>query len=95
MFNVYCPRHGHEVLLGFRRLRRVVNIKPGVIVVELLCHDGEVLRLVTGSATRVPDSGARVPDSGARVPDSTARVPASAARVPASARSTTGSSTEV
>jgi hypothetical protein len=27
----------------------MINVEPGVIVLELACHDGEIVRLVTGS----------------------------------------------
>lgn len=49
MFAVYCPRHDSEVLLGLSRIKRMVNIQPGVIAVELVCHDGEVLTVLTGA----------------------------------------------
>ncbi|MQA64194.1 MAG: hypothetical protein GEU86_22685 [Actinophytocola sp.] len=49
MFKVYCPRHGSDVLLGYGRVRQVINVRPGVIVVELRCYDGEIVRLLTGS----------------------------------------------
>ncbi|SNR52581.1 hypothetical protein SAMN06265360_108177 [Haloechinothrix alba] len=59
MFTVYCPRHQANVLLGFRRIRRVINVSPGVIAVQLVCHDGAVLELLTGS--RVSASTPRTP----------------------------------
>lgn len=49
MFKIYCPRHGSDVLLGFSRVQKMINVRPGVIVVELRCYDGEVIRMVTGS----------------------------------------------
>ncbi|WP_157361966.1 hypothetical protein [Haloechinothrix halophila] len=52
MFTVYCPRHGSEVLLGLSRLRRMVNLESGVILMEFTCYDGEVVGLLTGA--RVP-----------------------------------------
>lgn len=52
MFTVYCPRHGSKVLLGLSSLRRMINLEPGVILLEFTCYDGEVLRLLTGA--RVP-----------------------------------------
>lgn len=52
MFTVYCPRHGSEVLLGLSRLRRMVNLESGVILLEFTCYDGEVVGLLTGA--RVP-----------------------------------------
>ncbi|MGH3466884.1 MAG: hypothetical protein ACRDQF_04010 [Thermocrispum sp.] len=57
MFKVYCPQHGSDVLLGLRRIKRVVNVEPGVIEVELICYDGQVLTLVTGS--RATEAGRR------------------------------------
>lgn len=52
MFTVYCPRHGSEVLLGLSRLRRMINLEPGVILMEFTCYDGEVVGMLTGA--RVP-----------------------------------------
>lgn len=49
MFKVYCPRHGGHVLLDFGHIHKVINVRPGVIVLELRCDDGEVVRMVTGS----------------------------------------------
>ncbi|MPY77989.1 MAG: hypothetical protein GEV04_05720 [Actinophytocola sp.] len=49
MFPVYCPRHGSTVLLGLSHMRRMINVKPGVILLEFTCYDGEVVRLLTGS----------------------------------------------
>ncbi len=48
MFPVYCPRHGSTVLLGMSSMRRMVNVEPGVILLEFTCYDGEVVRLLTG-----------------------------------------------
>jgi hypothetical protein len=47
MFSVHCPRHGSRVLLSERRIRAMDNTPDG-IVVELECHDGARLRIVTG-----------------------------------------------
>jgi hypothetical protein len=47
MFAAYCPRHGAEVLLTERRIRRLRNTDHG-IVLELECYDGERLVIVTG-----------------------------------------------
>jgi hypothetical protein len=47
MFSVHCPRHGSRVLLSERRIRDLHNTPDG-IVVELECHDGARIRLVTG-----------------------------------------------
>lgn len=59
MFKVYCPRHGSHVLLGPGHIQKMVNVRPGVIVLELRCDDGEVIRMVTGSradtATPLPE----------------------------------------
>lgn len=54
MFSVYCPRHGHNVLLGADRVRSCTNLASGVIVLELACTDGELLRLVTGRSASAP-----------------------------------------
>ena len=59
MFAVYCPRHGTRVLLSERRIRAVHNTGGG-IVLEVECHDGQRIQLVTGRA--VTDAGpARLP----------------------------------
>lgn len=49
MFALYCPRHGHQVLLDLGRIVRLVNTGDGLIVVEARCYDGESLVGVTGS----------------------------------------------
>ncbi|MFC5995685.1 hypothetical protein ACFQE5_15825 [Pseudonocardia hispaniensis] len=49
MFAVQCPRHRGPVLLDVSRIRRVTNLGDGVIVVELLCYDGEPLVLLSGA----------------------------------------------
>lgn len=49
MFTVYCPQHGSKVLLGLSRLRRMINLEPGVILLEFTCYDGEVVQLLTGA----------------------------------------------
>ena len=59
MYLVYCPRHGRRVLLGLSRIRRLVNLSPGVIAVELQCYDGELLLLLAGSQVTHPE----VPDN--------------------------------
>ena len=51
MFAAYCPRHGSEVLLTERRIRRLTNTDQG-IVVELECYDGERLVIRTGRRAR-------------------------------------------
>jgi hypothetical protein len=62
VFSLYCPRHGHQVLLDVGRLVRLVNMGDGVIVVEARCYDGENLLGVTGlHATLRPDEVGRRP----------------------------------
>ncbi|WP_219413226.1 hypothetical protein [Pseudonocardia nigra] len=51
MFLVHCPRHGSRVLLSERRIRALHNTPEG-IVVEVECHDGERIRVVTGRHRR-------------------------------------------
>ncbi len=47
MLTVHCPRHGTRVLLSERRIRAVHNTADG-IVIEVECHDGARIRMVTG-----------------------------------------------
>lgn len=47
MFAVFCPFHRTRVLLSERRIRAVHNTADG-IVIEVECHDGARIRLVTG-----------------------------------------------
>jgi hypothetical protein len=54
MLALYCPRHGHEVLLGASRLIRLVNLGHGLILTEARCYDGELLTAITGAAARLP-----------------------------------------
>lgn len=61
MFPVYCPQHDSTVLLGLSRMRRMVNLEPGVILLEFTCYDGEVVGLLTGS--RVPGEVSVTPPS--------------------------------
>ncbi|MDV6013411.1 hypothetical protein [Haloechinothrix sp. LS1_15] len=49
MFSVYCPQHDANVLLGFRRLIRAINVAPGVIALQFRCYDGVVVELLTGA----------------------------------------------
>jgi hypothetical protein len=49
MLTAYCPRHGARVILSERRVRAVHNTPDG-IVLEVECHDGEHIMLVTGRA---------------------------------------------
>lgn len=49
MLVVHCPRHGAQVLLSERRIRALRNTPRG-IVLEVECHDGERIVLVTGRA---------------------------------------------
>lgn len=58
MWNVYCADCGHDVLVGYSRLRRVTNLASGVIAVELRCPAGHGVQVLTGRAThdRASDS---------------------------------------
>jgi hypothetical protein len=47
MVTAYCPRHRARVLLSERRIRAVHNTADGVVL-EVECHDGERILLVTG-----------------------------------------------
>ncbi|HXV93538.1 MAG TPA: hypothetical protein VD813_09595 [Pseudonocardia sp.] len=47
MLTVHCPRHGSRVLLSERRIRAVHNTPDG-IVLDVECHDGERILVVTG-----------------------------------------------
>jgi hypothetical protein len=47
VFQIYCPAHGANVLLGLSRIQSVTNI-DGLIVMELECDDGERLRHYSG-----------------------------------------------
>jgi hypothetical protein len=56
VFALYCPRHGHQVLLDLGQIVRLVNSGDGVIVIEARCYDGENLVGITGSrSTLAPD----------------------------------------
>jgi len=48
MFLVFCPVHDREVLLGMNRVRNLANVAEGVIALELECHDGQRIALLTG-----------------------------------------------
>jgi hypothetical protein len=62
MFALYCPRHGHPVLLDFDRIVRLVNLPDGPILIEARCYDGETLVGVSGQrATLTPDEVAGRP----------------------------------
>jgi len=50
VFTAYCPDHGCHVLLGFSQLRQLTNLRPGVIALELECHEGHPLLILTGQA---------------------------------------------
>lgn len=49
MFLAYCPRHDSDVLLGYRAIRDLVNVAPGVIVLQAECYDGTPVQVVTGA----------------------------------------------
>jgi hypothetical protein len=51
VFNVYCPTHRAQVLLGLSRIRALTNVN-GLIVIDLECDDGEQLRHYTGRRYR-------------------------------------------
>ena len=56
MFALYCPRHGHQVLLDLGQIVRLINTGDGLIVVEARCYDGESLVGITGShSTLTPE----------------------------------------
>jgi hypothetical protein len=50
MFLVYCPECRRRVLCGADRVRAVHNLAPGVIAVELTCHRGHPVTVLTGRA---------------------------------------------
>jgi hypothetical protein len=54
MFALYCPQHGHQILLDLDQLIRVVNLGDGMIVIEARCYDGEPLTAVTGLGATLP-----------------------------------------
>ncbi|HEV3226047.1 MAG TPA: hypothetical protein VGZ52_04410 [Acidimicrobiales bacterium] len=47
MFTVHCPAHGHEVLLGERRIRQLHNTADG-IEVRWVCYCGHHGSFLTG-----------------------------------------------
>jgi len=47
MFSVHCPKHGHEVLLGERRIESLHNSDAG-IEVRWLCYCGHRGSFLTG-----------------------------------------------
>ena len=53
MFSVHCPRHGHEVLLGERRIESLHN-SPAGIEVWWVCYCGHRGSFLTGR--RLADS---------------------------------------
>lgn len=64
MFALYCPRHGHPVLLDLGQLIRLINLEDGLILVEARCYDGENLVGVTGTGSVLPpDTVARRPST--------------------------------
>lgn len=58
MVSAYCPRHGSRVLLTERQIRAMHNTDSG-IVMELECHDGERIFVVTGRGALVDPTAAR------------------------------------
>ena len=56
MFSVHCPKHGHEVLLGERRIESLRNRQDG-IEVNWVCYCGHHGSFLTGrrlAASPVP-----------------------------------------
>jgi hypothetical protein len=53
MFSVHCPRHGHDVLLGERRIESLHN-RPDGIEVRWVCYCGHQGSFLTGR--RLADS---------------------------------------
>ena len=56
MFSVHCPQHGHEVLLGERRIESLRNHQDG-IEVNWVCYCGHQGSFLTGrslAASPVP-----------------------------------------
>jgi hypothetical protein len=49
MLTAYCPRHEARVILSERHIRALHNTPDGVVI-EVECHDGERIMLVTGRA---------------------------------------------
>jgi hypothetical protein len=41
--------HGREVLLGLNCVRNLANVARGVVALELKCHDGQRLVVLTGN----------------------------------------------
>jgi hypothetical protein len=54
VFALYCPRHGHQVLLDLDRLSRMINLGGGLILLEARCYDGEPLTCITGRRATLP-----------------------------------------
>ncbi|MGH3908366.1 MAG: hypothetical protein ACRDTE_29905 [Pseudonocardiaceae bacterium] len=50
MFLLTCPTCRRDHLVGARSVRRLHNVRPGVIVIELSCPEGHRVLEVTGSA---------------------------------------------
>lgn len=61
MWNVYCADCGHDVLVGYSRLRRVTNLTSGVIAVELRCPAGHGVEVLTGRAAQAQASDSLKP----------------------------------
>ena len=59
MLTARCPRDGVRVLLSNDRIRALHNTADG-IVVELECHDGEYVVVVTGRRATGESPGARL-----------------------------------
>jgi hypothetical protein len=51
----YCPLHGCQVLLGLTGVRRLTNLAPGVLALELECYDGQQLVVLTGKHVTTAD----------------------------------------
>ena len=75
VFALYCPRHGHQVLLDLSQLVRLVNAGDGVIVMEARCYDGEHLVGITGShSTLSSDEVGHRPTASLRTSHPAARI---------------------
>jgi hypothetical protein len=62
MLALFCPRHGHRVLLDLDRITRMVPVAAGMTAVEARCYDGELLLTIIGPGARLtPDEVATRP----------------------------------
>ena len=62
MLALFCPHHGHDVLLGIDRITRIGRVAAGLIAVEVRCYDGELLLTIMGPGAALrPDEIATRP----------------------------------